>query len=159
MTAGHDRRMDTRRVVLVRHGQAESGEEGSDHDRRLTARGQRDSTAAGGWLAERLDRVDRVWVSSAVRARQTWEAMSRALPEPGAVDTDRALYQAGALQVVEWAASTDVPVALVVGHNPTLERALAAITGQMRGLRAGAAAIVEIGPGRAALVEAWAPGD
>ena len=39
--AGHDVGMDSapRLLVIVRHGKAESGEEGSDHDRRLTSRG------------------------------------------------------------------------------------------------------------------------
>jgi phosphohistidine phosphatase len=158
VTTRHDRRMDTRRIVLVRHGKAEAGEERSDHDRRLTSTGQRDAAATGRWLAERLDRVDRVWVSSAVRAQQTWAAMVDLLPDAGTVDVDHALYQAGAREVVEWAASTDVPVALVVGHNPTLEQALAAITGELRGMRAGSAAIVEMGPDRAASAEVWSPG-
>lgn len=147
-------------MVLVRHGRAESGEEGADHDRALTSHGLRDAAAAGRWLAERLDRVDRVWVSSAARAQQTWAAMAEQLPTAGMVHADRALYQAGAREVVDWAASTDVPVALVVGHNPTLEQALAAITGELRGLRAGAVAIVAMGhpmARRGVLADLWSP--
>ena len=146
-----------RLVVLVRHGKAESGEEGSDHDRRLTARGQSDSADTGRWLAGRLDRVDHAWVSSATRARQTWEAVQAALPAAADVVLSRELYHAGAREVVEHVAATEVPVQLVVGHNPALEQAVMVLTGDLHGMRPGSAAVLEVTDGRGRLLELWSP--
>lgn len=149
-----------RLLVIVRHAKAESGEEGSDHDRRLTSRGLTDSAAAGRWLASRVDRVDHAWVSSARRAQQTWQAVQESLPPAGEVVVARDLYQAGPREVVEHVGSTDVPVQLVVGHNPTLEQVVMALTGDLHGLKPGAVAVVELaGPdgGMGRLRELWQP--
>jgi phosphohistidine phosphatase len=151
--------MDTtsRLVVLVRHAKAESGEEGSDHDRRLTSRGERDAADTGRWLASAVPRVDHVWVSSAVRAVQTWEAVRRSLPEPGEVVVDRALYQAGTREVVDHVTGRSDPVQLLVGHNPTFEQAVMALTGDLHGLRPSAAAVIELAGDRGRLVDLWQP--
>ena len=81
-----------------------------------------DSAAAGRWLAGQVDRVDHAWVSSARRAQQTWAAVQESLPAATEVVVARDLYQAGPREVVEHARATDVPVQVVVGHNPTLEQ-------------------------------------
>lgn len=146
-----------RLVVLVRHGKAESGEEGDDHGRRLTSRGESDSLDAGRWLAGQVDRVDHVWVSSATRARQTWEAIHRSLPAAADVVVARDLYLAGPREVVEHVVSSDLPVQVVVGHNPALEQALMALTGDLRGMRPGSAAVVAVTAGGGRLVELWFP--
>lgn len=147
----------SRLVVLVRHGKAESGEEGSDHDRRLTSRGQAAANGAGRWLAGQLDRVDHVWVSSAARAQQTWSAMAPSLPEGAEVVVARDLYQAGAREVVAHVTATDVPVLVVVGHNPTLEQVLMVLTGDLHAMRPGAVAVVELSGGQGELRELWQP--
>lgn len=146
-----------RRLVLVRHAKAGSGA-GSDHDRRLTPRGTRDAADTGRWLAGRVSTVDHVWVSSAVRAVQTWQEVRRSLPEPGEVAVDRALYDAGARDVLEHlAAAEQHDVLVVVGHNPTMEQVLDALTGDPHGLRPGAAAVVDLDDGRGRLVELYTP--
>ena len=147
----------SRLVVLVRHGKAESGEEGSDHDRRLTGRGRSAATEAGRWLAGQLDRVDHVWVSSATRAEQTWAAVAPSLPEPAEVVVARDLYQAGAREVVAHVTATDAPVQVVVGHNPTLEQVVMVLTGDLHGMRPGAVAVIELTDGQGRLRELWQP--
>lgn len=147
-----------RLIVLVRHAKAESGEEGSDHERRLTSRGQQDAAAAGRWLAGRVVRVDHVWVSSATRAVQTWEAMRPPLPDPAEVTVGRDLYLAGGREVVDHVRANELPVQVVVGHNPTLEQVLGALTGDLRGLRPSAVALVELSDGGGRLVELHQPG-
>jgi phosphohistidine phosphatase len=146
-----------RLVVLVRHGKAESGEEGDDHGRHLTSRGRSDSADAGRWLAGQVDRVDHAWVSSAARAQQTWEAVRAAVPEPPDVVVSRDLYLAGPREVVEHVVTTDVPVQVVVGHNPTLEQVVMALTGDLHGMRPGSVAVLETTAGRGRLVELWSP--
>src|SRR3954453_9424386 len=67
----HTRRVQPRRLVLVRHAQAAQGE--VDADRTLTERGARQAAAIGAWLAQTGLIPDRVVVSPARRAQQTWE--------------------------------------------------------------------------------------
>jgi phosphohistidine phosphatase len=149
-----------RRLVLVRHAKAESGEEAADHDRRLTSRGERDAEATAGWLGAQLGSVDHVWVSSARRAQQTWAAVERALPAPGEVVVDRALYLAGGRDVLEQLAAADHGVSLLVGHNPTMEQVVMALTGDLHAMKPAAAAVVDLEPGRAwrgTLVDLFTP--
>jgi phosphohistidine phosphatase len=149
-----------RRLVLVRHAKAESGEEGADHDRRLTSRGERDAEATAGWVGGQVGSVDHVWVSSARRAQQTWRALERTLPEPGEVVVDRALYLAGGREVLEHLAAEDRGVSVLVGHNPTMEQVVMALTGDLHAMKPGAAAVVDLEPGRAwrgHLVELFTP--
>lgn len=144
-----------RRLVLVRHAKAEPGGEGADHDRRLTDRGLRDAAEAGRWLASVVPRVDEVWCSSAVRAVQTWDAIAPSISAP-APSVERELYLAGARELVD--RLEQVPTGrtvLLVGHNPTAEQLLAAVLGELRGLRPGAVAVADLDTG--SLVESWSP--
>ena len=144
-----------RRLVLVRHAKAEPGGEGADHDRRLTERGLRDAAQAGRWLATVVPRVDDVWCSSAVRAVQTWDAIAPSIHAP-APSVERELYLAGARDLV--ARLERVPAGrtvLLVGHNPTAEQVLAAVVGELRGLRPGAVAVADLDNG--SLIDSWSP--
>jgi phosphohistidine phosphatase len=144
----------SRTLVLVRHAKAESGEEGADHDRRLTSRGQTTAIEAGRWLATVVPAPEAVWCSSATRAVQTWEAMAPSLDAPDPT-VDRGLYLAGPRDVVERLAASPGATTVVVGHNPTVEEVLAAVTGEQRRMRPGAVAVVDFDAGR--LVELWEP--
>jgi len=145
----------TRRLVLVRHAKAEPGGEGADHDRALTDRGRRNAAEAGRWLAGVVPQVDEVWCSSAVRAVQTWEGIAPSLVAPAA-SVERELYLAGARDLVgrleQVAPGRTV---LLVGHNPTAEQLLAAVVGELRGLRPGAVAVADLDAGE--LVDSWSP--
>ena len=111
------------RLILVRHGKAESeSSSGDDFDRRLTPRGIAESTAMGVNLAELGFTPDVVLVSSAERARGTWDAVAEAFP--GAqVRFDRNLYLADAetLRAAADAAGADCAVVMLVAHNPGLQ--------------------------------------
>lgn len=145
----------SRRLVLVRHAKAEPGGEGADHDRPLTDRGLRDAAEAGRWLGSVVPQVDEVWCSSAVRAVQTWDAMAPSLVAPPA-SVEREVYLTGARDLV--GRLERVPpgrTVLLVGHNPTAEQLLAAVVGELRGLRPGAVAVADLDSGR--LVDTWSP--
>ena len=145
----------SRRLVLVRHAKAEPGGEGADHDRPLTGRGLRDAAEAGRWLATVVPQVDQVWCSSAVRAVQTWDAIAPSISAP-APSVERELYLAGARDLV--GRVERVPAGrtvLLVGHNPTAEQLLAAVVGELRGLRPGAVAVADLDTG--SLTESWSP--
>jgi len=142
-------------LVLVRHAKAESGEEGGDHARELTWRGRAAAAEAGRWLATAVPAPDRVWCSSAARAVQTWEAIAPSLPAAVAPVVDRALYLAGSHDVLRWLAGSSGATSVVVGHNPTVEQVLGSVTGELRGVRPGAVAVVDLASGR--LLDFWEP--
>lgn len=142
-----------RTLVLVRHAKAESGKEGADHERRLTSAGRTAASEAGRWMASVLPAIDAVWCSSAIRAVQTWAAIAPAVeaPEP---TVGRDLYHAGPSDVTE-RLSGSAGTTVVVGHNPTVEQVLGSLTGQLRGMRPGAVAVVDLEAGR--LLDFWEP--
>lgn len=154
MTAPGEPALPPRHVVLVRHARAESGEGGSDHDRRLTAAGHSAARAAGRWIAGRVPVPGLVWCSSAVRAVQTWAEIEAAV-RPVEVRTGRDLYLASPRDVLARIGEEAPRSLLVVGHNPTMEQVVAALTGGLRAMRPGAVAVVDVTAGE--LVDLWEP--
>ena len=116
----HTRRVQPRRLVLVRHAQAAQGE--VDADRTLTERGARQAAAIGAWLAQTGLIPDRVVVSPARRAQQTWELASATL-QPGPLPVvDPRIYEntLEALLAAVQQTPDDVRTVAVVGHNPSV---------------------------------------
>ena len=110
-----------RRLVVMRHAKAESWGE-SDQGRTLEPRGHGDAAAAGRWLAELGFVPDHVLVSTAVRTRETWEAVAPAAGWELEPDFDTGLYAAGpeaALDLIREVPPEATSV-LVIGHNPTI---------------------------------------
>ena len=134
-----------RRLVLVRHAKAVSDSGGSDQARELAGRGRKDAAKIGGWLDGRLGQIDAVWSSSAVRARQTFEAIAERLTAAPVADLRDDLYDAGPDDLLELVREADdnVAVLVVVGHNPTIERLQAWLSGDDRGFPTCAVGIVE----------------
>jgi phosphohistidine phosphatase len=119
------------RLILLRHGKAEANApSGKDFDRSLTERGRSDSLATARALVQAGFVPDMALVSTAVRARQTWDAASAAFPGVEAVFV-RELYNAApeALLAEAHARGHDVGAVLVVAHNPGLHQ-LAVTLGQ-----------------------------
>ncbi|WP_399882493.1 SixA phosphatase family protein [Streptomyces sp. BBFR51] len=120
-----------RRLVVLRHAKSARPEGVADHDRPLAPRGLRDAPAAGHALAEADWLPDLALVSTAVRARQTWELASAQWGTPPPVRFDTRLYGAGApglLEVVR-EAPAEAGTLLLVGHNPGLEELVLALAG------------------------------
>lgn len=111
-----------RRLILLRHAKS-SWEDPSvpDHERPLTARGQKAVPLTAAWLGERGFAPDLVLCSSARRARETAERLGgpMALPEPVVED---ALYHADAEALRERLAAVPAEprTVMVIGHQPTL---------------------------------------
>jgi phosphohistidine phosphatase len=109
-----------RTLVLVRHAKSEA-EGPTDAARTLARRGQRDARAVGRWLEEQGVAPDRVVVSPAVRARQTWERAAAALADAPDPDIDDRIYENeedALLQVIN-ETPDDVQTLVLVGHNPS----------------------------------------
>ena len=112
---------DGRRLVLLRHAKSDWPDV-ADHDRPLAKRGRRDAPEVGRWLARSGYRPDEVICSTARRARETWELVSRALSPVPPVRFEPRVYEAtvlGLLMLVRELPSASRTV-LIVGHNPGL---------------------------------------
>jgi phosphohistidine phosphatase len=104
----------------MRHGKAEAFAP-EDHHRRLTDRGAREAHDAGQWLAEQGLVPTHALVSSAMRARETWESLAAATGTAVAPQVEDAIYTAGPENVMDILRATpeEAEVVLYVGHNPT----------------------------------------
>jgi phosphohistidine phosphatase len=121
-------------VYLLRHAQAESssGVE-SDHERELTAQGERDARRLGRFLGATDQIPDRLVTSTAVRARAT----AVHLPEGGQWMADvpmrevRELYDGDAEDVLDAIRATGDAAGsvLVVGHQPTWSQTVRRLAG------------------------------
>jgi phosphohistidine phosphatase len=112
-------------LMLLRHAKSDRSEPRlADIDRPLDARGWRAALAMGRHIASRDPKPQLVLCSPARRARATWELVALAFkPEP-ALRTEPRLYDFGdgmaLLDLLR--AGLGLPrVALLVGHNPSLE--------------------------------------
>lgn len=107
------------RLVVIRH--AKAGEAPSDIERPLTGRGRRDAAAIGKWLRAVDIAPDRVVVSPAVRAQQTWQHAAGPLaktPEP-VIDDRIYANEVELLRDVVRETAADVGTLVLVGHNPS----------------------------------------
>ena len=120
------------RLILLRHGKAESASSsGDDFERALTDRGRRDSALMGRVLADMGLTPDVALVSTAVRAQETWAEAAFAFPA-ARLQSHRSLYLASLPQLEQAvvAGRDEARVLLLVGHNPGLhEFALAHLRG------------------------------
>jgi phosphohistidine phosphatase len=125
-----------RRLLLLRHAKTESDSpSGNDWDRRLDARGNADAAEIGRWLAGRRDLLpDLALVSTAVRARATWDIVERALASAAqhhAVHLPD-LYGAEPAQIlaiIRAAAADDPKRLMLIGHNPGFHEVALSLTG------------------------------
>jgi phosphohistidine phosphatase len=133
-----------RRLMLLRHAKTEAdAPSGKDFDRRLDDRGRSDAADIGGWMAQEGHVPDLVLVSTAVRARQTWDLVAGAMKsvsQPLVADLPE-LYGAGPsqlLQIIHAVDTQDPRKLLIIGHNPGMhELALALIgSGDVTGRKA-----------------------
>lgn len=105
-------------LILWRHAEAEPGE--PDLGRKLTAKGEKQARRVADWLHSHLPQTAKIYVSPAVRAQQTAQALAeishhklRTIEEIAPDATAAAV-----LAAVDWPDSKAAIV--VVGHQPTL---------------------------------------
>ena len=105
----------------MRHAKAEQSAP-SDFERPLAARGRRDATAAGAWLAEQGWVPDHALVSAARRTQETFTCVAEGGDFSVEPDLDRSLYSAAPESVVDLVrlVPSEVQSLLVIGHNPTM---------------------------------------
>lgn len=116
-----------RRLLLLRHAKTErDSSSGSDRDRPLAPRGRNDAAELGLWLAGDPSLLpDRVLISTAVRARETWDIVRRPFSDEvaqGPAEHLPELYGAEPMQLLAMirSAGPDRERLMIVGHNPGL---------------------------------------
>jgi phosphohistidine phosphatase len=113
-----------RRLLLLRHAKAERSQPGGrDHDRVLAARGRTDAKKLGVYLARHAFVPDRAMVSTAARARETWDALATAFAKAPPVDFEERIYEASPQSILQAIkeCGPQTGTLLVVGHNPGLQ--------------------------------------
>jgi phosphohistidine phosphatase len=112
--------MEPRRLVLIRHSTAADGP--VDVQRPLAAQGRADAPAIGRWLAGAGLAPDRVAVSPAERALQTWDLAAAGVDAAPSPIVDPRIYdnRIDALLEVIRETPDDVGVLALVGHNPAM---------------------------------------
>ncbi len=109
---------DMKRLVLMRHAKTEGYHPDGDRARELTPRGRDDSAAVGDQLAELG--LQYAMVSTAMRTRQTFEALGLAIP----AEFHEVFYTDGPETMLQRISETDPDITglLVIAHEPVLPR-------------------------------------
>jgi phosphohistidine phosphatase len=137
---------------LLRHGEAEPHGAGPDAERQLTAKGRRQSVAAGRALARLGIQFEAVYASPRVRARDTARLAT------GELGLDVIVHDplGGAFQRSEAAELVDGLSGdgrlLLVGHEPDLSRLAYDFTGGRIELKKGGIAAMRVTPGELVVV-------
>ena len=113
-----------RRLMLLRHAKSDWSVGGQrDHDRSLATRGREAAPLIGAYMVQHGLRPDKVLVSTARRARETWSLVAAAFGKDLDVAFDDRLYEANpkALLIPLRAANAAAHSLLMVGHNPGIQ--------------------------------------
>ncbi|EJT05459.1 histidine phosphatase family protein [Rhizobium sp. CCGE 510] len=118
------------RIYLLRHAEAAWAEPGQrDFDRPLNEKGFGDAEIIADKAADKGYRPDLLISSTALRCRDTADAVYRAIGLSLEVRYVDALYNATVDNYLEIVDSQDVAAVMLVGHNPTMEQTLEALIG------------------------------
>ena len=133
-------------LILLRHAKSDWSGGEPDIDRPLAARGRRQAPESGQWLAAHVDRIDLAVVSTAERARATWDLVSAELDEAPTTRYDEHVYAASARELLDIVRSLDEELGTValVAHNPGLEDLLENLTGDWVSLPTSALAVIDL---------------
>jgi phosphohistidine phosphatase len=110
--------MKQHQLIIMRHATANPGG-GRDHARTLTSRGQDEAQQVGLSLRSQGAIPERVLCSSAIRCRETWQAVSAGLGSDAIVDLEDDLYNASPASLLQCLAGVvDEQSVLLLAHNP-----------------------------------------
>lgn len=123
-------------LLLLRHAKSSWDDPGvSDAERPLTGRGQKAAARMGRLLAERGLSPDLILCSTARRARETCDGVAPALASDPDLHFEKQLYLADPATLLRLVQHLPdgAEAALVIGHNPGLERFAARLVGSASG--------------------------
>jgi len=122
-------------VYLMRHAKSSWKKPVSDRERPLNKRGKRAAFLIGEALSEKEVKIDRVFSSTARRARSTAKRVLRAMNRPVELLTlDPALYQTDAKKLLERIKELEdrFDSVLIIGHNPAISDTAVLLSGESR---------------------------
>jgi phosphohistidine phosphatase len=133
-------------LILLRHAKSDWSGHHGDHDRPLAKRGVREAPDAGRWLAVNVDSIDLAVVSTAKRARTTWNLVSEELVQPPNTHYDVDAYAAPVGELLGIVRSLDEALGTVVlvGHNPGIEDLAETLIGDRVPMPTSALAVIEL---------------
>jgi phosphohistidine phosphatase len=132
-------------IWLLRHGEAVPHESKADADRELTARGERQSTAAGEGLARLGIEFSACYTSPKVRARETARLACEALNvEPQDAESLTDGFDVDDALELLLAHDDDDARVLVVGHEPSFSQVVYDFTGARVDFKKGGVAAVRV---------------
>lgn len=109
----------TLRLIVIRHAKSDWGDATlDDHDRPLNKRGQRDAPRIGAWLEDMRFGPDAALVSSATRARQTWDGVATGLSDTPKPVIEEKLYHPAPDTILSFARRSSSQTQAIVAHNP-----------------------------------------
>lgn len=120
-------------LLLMRHAKASPSKAGlGDIDRPLLDEGRNAAERVGKFLKSEKLAIDLALSSTAVRARETLEAVLQGAAVSLTIRTDQRLYDGGPSRLLEVLSEIDdnLKTILLVGHNPVLEDLVSELTGQ-----------------------------
>ena len=139
-------------IWLLRHGEAVPHDSKPDDERELTARGERQSVAAGDGLARLGVEFTACYTSPKVRARDTARLACRALNiEPEEVDAVGGGFDREAALELLHAHDDDARV-LIVGHEPDFSQIVHDLTGGRVDFKKGGIAAIRVARGSGELL-------
>ncbi|WP_394129844.1 phosphohistidine phosphatase SixA [Shewanella maritima] len=111
-------------LFLMRHGEA-SFDAPSDRERKLTDSGRYHTRKMANWLTMNIGQIDLVIVSPYLRAQQTWQEVSKHLPEPRKLVTLDDITPNGSPQtatdaILAYAEEYYADTVLVITHMPVV---------------------------------------
>ncbi|MBB3966339.1 MULTISPECIES: SixA phosphatase family protein [Rhizobium] len=145
------------RIYLLRHAEAAFPAPGqSDFDRPLSERGYAAAEILAENAADKSYKPDLVVSSTAIRCRQTADAVHRAMGENLDIRFVDALYNATPEIYLDiLGAQQDMGAVMLVGHNPVIEQTLEALIGHQllaqalpNGFPPGGLAVLDFDQGR-----------
>ena len=134
-------------LLILRHAKSSwKYPELSDYDRPLNSRGKRDAPRMGKYLRQQGLIPDRILTSSAKRARKTANKVAKSCGYTGKVKKIAAFYDAvpGIYFETLQALPDKYQSVMVVGHNPTMERLVNYLTGQIERMPTAALAHIDL---------------
>lgn len=135
-----------RRLIVMRHAKSSwKSDAKTDHDRPLSKRGRRDAPLVAARIVELGWGPQQILSSDSTRTQQTVAGMAPELGEHTLVDFTRRLYHAGIEAVRDELVNLadEVETAMVLGHNPGWEEALAWLSGSNETLKTACAALLQ----------------
>lgn len=132
-------------LVVLRHSKSDWSGGGDDIARPLARRGRRQATEAGAWMAGGIGAIDLAVVSSATRARETWDLVAAELDELPPARIEARCYAATATELLALVRELpeDAGTVALVGHNPGIEELVALVTGRRVPMPTSALAVID----------------